>query len=150
MRPICNLATTRAVVISEGIARRYWPDRSPIGAQIRLVGRPATIVGVAADVKRRSLGVASDPVLWISLLQPPRWALPDVWVVARTAGDPATLLPAMRRAVMSVDTRIPVAEASTVRALMRASASEERCRTLLMLVFGVLACVQAAVGVFGV
>lgn len=135
------------VVVSENIARRYWPGRSAIGARISWNGRDVTIVGVAGDVRRNSLGAASDPVIWSPLLQVRDR---DLRLVARTAGDPAPLLPAMRRVIQSIDARIPVTEPNSVPALIRASASEERYRTTLMLAFGALGCLLAAVGVFSV
>ena len=56
----------------------------------------------------------------------------------------------MREAIRSFDGNVPVTEPTTMTALISESASEERYRTLLMAVFGGLACVLAAVGVFGV
>ena len=138
----------RVLVISENVARRYWPGQSPICARIRgLSPDEATIVGVAGNVKRNSLGVKADPVIWLPLMQPGGL---DLRPVVRTAGDPGALLPAIRRVVKSVDAGIPVTELSTVPALIRASASNERYRMLLMTVFGALGCALAAVGVFGV
>jgi putative ABC transport system permease protein len=134
-------------MVSENIARRFWPGRPAVGERITWNGRDVTIVGVAGDVRRNSLGAASDPVVWVPLLQSRDR---DLRLVARTAGDPASLLPAMRRTIQSFDARIPVTEASVVPALIRASASEERYRTTLMLVFGALGCILAAVGVFSV
>jgi putative ABC transport system permease protein len=135
------------VIVCENLARRYWPDRSPVGETLRWNGREVTIVGVAGDVKRNNLAAVSDPVIWSPLLQQRG---PDLRLVARTGGDPAGLLPAMRAAVHAVDRRIPVTEASTMPDLIRLSATEERYRTSLMVVFGALGCLLAAVGVFGV
>jgi hypothetical protein len=136
------------LVISENLARRYWPGQSPIGARIRGLGLgEATIIGVAGDVRRNSLGVKADPVIWVPLLQ---LGGRDLRLVVRTGGDPAALLPMMRGVLRSIDARIPVTELNTLPALIRESASEERYRTLLMTVFGALGCVLAAVGVFGV
>jgi predicted permease len=132
------------MVISENIARRYFPDESPIGAQLR---GDITIVGVVADVKRNRLGVEADRVFYTSLLQRPQWS---ARLVARTGGDPRALVRQMREVVRSIDSSVPVTEPNTMAALIKESASEERYRTLLMCVFGTLACLLAAVGVFGV
>jgi len=68
----------------------------------------------------------------------------------RTNGDAEALLPQMRDEVRAFDSNVPVTQPNTMTGLIEESASEERYRTLLMAVFGGLACALAAVGVFGV
>lgn len=139
------------VVMSENLARRYWPHASPIGARLRGLFRPgveaATIIGVAGDVKRNKLGAEHDAVVWRPFAHS---SSSDVRLVVRTAGDPASILPAMRRSIRSMDPRMAVSEATAMSAPIGESAKEERFRTLLMVVFGALGSILAAVGVFGV
>jgi putative ABC transport system permease protein len=136
------------MVISENIARRYWPNESPVGAKLQgYGGNDITIVGVVGNVKRNRLGVEPDPVFYTSLRQRPA---PDVRLVIRTAGEPGAFLSSMRNVVHAVDDRVPVTDLATMDDLITKSASEERYRTLLMILFGGLACLLAAVGVFGV
>jgi len=137
----------RVMLISENIARRYWPNESPIGAQLGSASRPFTIIGVVGDVKRNRLAVDADRVFYWPLLQYPSINLS---LVTRTTGEPNAMLAGMRDVVRSFDSNVPVTDLNTMPALIRESASEERYRTLLMAVFGGLACVLAAVGVFGV
>jgi predicted permease len=136
------------MLISENIARRYFPNESPLGAQVGgwAIGG-ITIVGIVGDVKRNRLGVEADRVFYTSVLQRPQWSLR---IVARTDGAPSALLTQMRDVIRSFDGTVPVTEPNTMAALIEESASEERYRTLLMAVFGGLASVLAAVGVFGV
>jgi len=136
------------MLISENIARRYFPSESPIGAQLGgwSVGG-ITIVGIVGDVKRNKLGSEADRVFYTSLLQQ---TARDIRLVARTDGATEELLPHMREVVRSFDEDVPVIEPRTMASLIQSSASEERYRTLLLSVFGGLACALAAVGVFGV
>ncbi len=136
------------MLISENIARQYFPSESPLGAQVGgwSVGG-ITIVGIVGNVKRNRLGAEADRVFYTSLVQRPQSSLR---LVVRTNGAPEGLLTHMRDVVRAFDSNVPVTEPNTMTALISESASEERYRTLLMAVFGCLACVLAAVGVFGV
>jgi len=136
-----------AVVVTENIARKYWPSGSPIGRSFTMWGATATIVGVSGDVKRNALGVEPDPAFYASLRQRPAR---EVSLVARTAGDAGALAAKMAAVVRAYDRGIPVRQVTTLPDLIRESAAQERYRTLLMEVFGIMATVLAAVGVFGI
>ena len=91
------------VILSEGLARAFWPNGDAIGARIRLGPNPnvpwMTIVGIVGDVR---MGVAGDarPTAYVSSRQ-------DHWgglaMFVRTTGDPMALLPAVRREVRALD-----------------------------------------------
>jgi putative ABC transport system permease protein len=136
-----------AVVVTKNIARRYWPAGSPIGRSFTMWGATATIVGVTGDVRRNALGVEPDPAFYVSLRQRPAR---EVSFVARTAGDAGALAAKMAATVRAYDPGIPVRQVTTVPDLIRESTAQERYRTLLMEVFGILATVLAAVGVSGI
>jgi predicted permease len=136
-----------AIVISESMARRFWPDESPVGATVLLWGSRRTIVGIVGDVRHTTLSTEGEPTFYVPFAQAPRRNLN---LVIRTAADPAALLPRLSEAVWAVDPDMPVADAGTVSASVSSSAAEDRYRTLLVLVFGGLAALLAAVGVFGV
>lgn len=109
-----DATTANVVVISDALARRYWPDGNPIGARIRLVGveAPYTIVGVAADVRRPT---SSDPraetVMYFSYRQVP-W--PFMTLLVEPRGDTSSALAGIRRAVTRLD---PDQAMSAVRSL---------------------------------
>jgi putative ABC transport system permease protein len=136
-----------SILISEDIARRYWPGSSPIGIQVYLWGRqPLTIVGVVGDVRRNSLGGDIDPAIYGSLRErrPRTFSL-----LARTDGDAAPLSGEIRDAVRGFDEDIPLRRATTMSALVVESTWQERYLTMLMTLFGVLAALLAAGGIFG-
>ncbi|UCG87922.1 MAG: ABC transporter permease [Gemmatimonadota bacterium] len=137
------------VVINETMARRYWPDGSPLGAQFRYPGseEPVTVVGVVGDVKKQYLHETTEPAFFIPFGQNPR---DRICFVARTEVDAQSVVPFMRQAVWTVDGELAVTNATTVAGLIAQSADQERYRTLLMNVFGTMAALLAAAGVFGV
>ncbi|NIM48224.1 MAG: FtsX-like permease family protein, partial [Gemmatimonadales bacterium] len=137
----------RVTVISESMARRYWPDESPVGARLRYWAGEATVVGIVGDVKLQRLDANVEPTFYVPLLQD---VSREFSLVTRTEGDPLRVIPLMREAIWSVDRDVPVTQASTMASLVSRSGSHQRYRTLLLLVFGVVAALLAAAGVFGV
>jgi putative ABC transport system permease protein len=141
--------TPPVAVINETMARRYWPDTSPLGDTMEWGGssEALTVVGIVGDMKRQELSSEAEPAFYIPFSQ-----LPDetICFLARTRMDPEEALPLMREAVQSVDPGLVVKNATTVASLVFRSANEQRYRTLLMNVFAILAALLAAAGVIGV
>jgi hypothetical protein len=138
-----------AVLVNETAARRFWPEESPVGARVTLSFPDglATVVGVVGDVRRHVLYEDTEPAFFIPFSQ-----LPDetICFVARTRSRPRDVIPLMREAVRSVDGDLAVKNSTTVAALVAESARHERYRALLTTIFGALAALLAAAGVFGV
>jgi predicted permease len=141
--------TPLAVVVNETAARRFWPDESPVGAQVTLSfpKGPVTVVGVVGDMKRQVLTAQTEPAFFISFGQ---LADETVCFIARTQMDSRDALPLMSASVRSVDGELVVKNSTTVADLIASSADHERYRTLLLNFFGILAAFLAAAGVFGV
>jgi predicted permease len=137
-------------ILSEGLAKQYWPNADPIGARIRLGPNPndpwSTVVGVVGDIR---MGTSGDPrpTAYVSSRQ-------DHWggaaIVVRTSVDPMSLLPAIRREVKALDPALPIAEPKTLRAVQAVGLSDRRLPMQLMTAFALLALLLAAVGVYGV
>jgi putative ABC transport system permease protein len=98
-------------------------------------------------VKQSSLESAPADELYIPFLQRP---IRDLTLVARTAGNPETLAPALGAAVAAVDKDLPVSNVNTAAGLLARSVSRPRVNMLLLAVFAALATALAAVGVYGV
>ncbi len=81
----------RTLIISESMARRFWPSEDPIGKRILYARREvdAEVVGVAADVKTRGLDADAGMVFYTPY---PQFTWPNVRVTIRSEGDPRTLL----------------------------------------------------------
>jgi predicted permease len=139
------------VVINEALARRLFGDADPIGQHLRLGAsspvRQAVIVGIVGDLRHQRLDAAPVPEVYIHYLQ----GLPNAPLLAiRTAGDPARLAPAIRAAIREVDASIVPLNVRTMDEMRTASVSDRVFLMALIVAFGVLALVLAAVGVYGV
>lgn len=149
----------QVMVIDEWLARRYWPDRSPLGDRM-LYGIPPgmdsipaesvfTIVGVVRTIKHYDLTApASEHVgsYYFSTLQRPP-ALQAM--VVRTAVDPLAVAPALRELVARLDSELPLYGVETMRARMDASLQERRVPLVLLAVFAGVALFLAVVGIYG-
>jgi putative ABC transport system permease protein len=136
-----------AMLVSESLARRNWPDGSALGARVRYFGRDWSVVGVVGDVRQKALGSPPEATFYVSTGQLSRRSMD---VVARTAGDAADAMPALREAIWSFDPDIPISAPATMTELVRASEADDRFRALLMWTFAAWAVVLASVGLFGV
>jgi predicted permease len=152
-RAIADADTERSplvVVISERLARRAWPDRSPLGRKI-LVGRfPgfAEVVGVAGDVKNNGLAREPMPAMYTPYAQRPWPAMQ--FAVRSEGGDPLALVNAVRAAVQTADRTLPITRVETMDAALAGSISTERLMTWLLIAFAGVALVMAAAGLYGV
>ena len=133
-------------IINETIARQIRAVGSPLDARIVDGADRYRIIGVVGDVREQHL--AEEPSLMV--YRHASFSSKDFSIVARTSGDPASLVPLMREAVRAVDPGVPVAQETTLEVLITQSEGAERFRTFLVTAFAVLATVLALVGVFGV
>jgi putative ABC transport system permease protein len=145
-----------AVLISESLAKRKFPGRDPIGTGIRIgpaSGNPkepwSIIVGVVGDVKQTSLGTTATDAIYTTPMQW-YWVTNPMSFVIRSSGDVAALAPAIRRAIWSVDKDQPVVRVATMDQLVAASESQRHFALVLFEVFGLMALVLAATGIYGV
>jgi predicted permease len=137
-------------IVSEGLARQYWPNADPIEARIRIGPNPnapwSTIVGIVGDV-RRGISGEPRPTVYVSSRQ-------DHWggaaIVVRSSSDPMSLLPAVRREIKAIDPTLPIAEPKTLRDVQAEGLGDRRLPMQLMAAFALLALTLAAVGVYGV
>ena len=143
-------ASPLVVVISRDLARRAWPNESPIGKKL-LVGRfPgfAEVVGVAGDVKNN--GLARQPMVVMYTPYPQRpWPTMQIAVRA-VGGDPRALVNAVRAAVQEVDRELPITHVETMDRALDDSIATERLLTRLLFAFAAVALLMAATGLYGV
>jgi predicted permease len=140
-------------VINASLAELHWPGQDPLGRLIQFEGmdgdfRAFTIVGVVADVRELSLGGASQPTFYADQRQRPRRAS-EFHVVIESGGDFAALTAAARRVARELDPLVPV-DFKTLRERVSASIADRQLVLTLLALFGVLALVLAATGVYGV
>jgi predicted permease len=141
--------TRPVVVISETMARQFWPDENPVGARVRL-GFDANqivreVIGVVGDVRSQALSQPPAPEAYIPYAQAP---LATISVAVRAAGDPAALLPAVRQRIAAVDASLAVIRTQTMVEVVDASTGSMRLASTLTSVFAALAALLAAVGIY--
>jgi predicted lysophospholipase L1 biosynthesis ABC-type transport system permease subunit len=140
------------VAVSELLARRWFGSESPLGKHIKLGLADAnspwlTIVGVVGDVVHNPYDRQPRPTIYRPYQQAPSNAM-DIGV--RTAGDPLRMAPAVLAAIRSVDPEQPVTEVLSLERAIHDRAIGLNYMAALMGVFGVLALVLSAIGVYGV
>ena len=138
------------IVVNEGLARRYWPGRSPVGQKVivRFAGPPVTreIVGVVKDAKRE-LTRDAPPALYIPHAQAPTGS---VSFVAHTSGDAVSLLPAIKGAIRDANRSIALGNVVTLDGLLQSTLSPRRFNLQLVGFFAVAALLLATIGTYGV
>jgi putative ABC transport system permease protein len=149
-----RLDGTRAVIVSEAVARRFWPNEDPIGHKIYL-GAPdnrivddAQIVGVVADVKQTGLDEVNPEAVYIPHGMLP--AINNIQFAIRTATDPASLGPAVRATLRQIDPGVPIVRMQTMDTVLARATAPARSSMMLVTLFAVVALLLAVVGVFGV
>ena len=142
----------RVAIVSESLARRNWPGENPIGKHIRL-GRensnqpPLAIVGIVGDVKQSPFSKEVRPTTYTPFAQSEEAATS---IVVRTAGDPIAMAPAAWAMVRSIDPDLPAFDMRTLAQIISDSLSGVENASRMMIVFGIVALVLAAAGVFAV
>jgi putative ABC transport system permease protein len=143
----------RVVVINEAMARRYWPGTDPVGQELDLSMAiepgyaPVEIVGVVGDVKYDDMAANFGNDVYVPYLQS---GYPCYYVTVRTAGDPLSMVAAVRQTVAAVERELPVSDVMTMEQRIANSTSRARFIAVLLASFAVLALVLAVTGLYGV
>ena len=143
-------------IVNEAFARQYLPHGKALGQRIQPV-LPAQIwnnerltsfevVGIVRNVKSAGWNAESEPTYYLPATQAPFQAMT---ILVRTRNDPATLVSALRNAVQTIDPTQPVTNIRTLDQIVSDSIAQPRLNMLLMGLFGGLALILAAVGIYG-
>ena len=146
-------------VINEGLARRWWKGKSPLGDHIIIgdfMGRhfweppppPREIVGVVGDVKGMLLARPAPPMVYIPLAQAGGMDSAAEYVVRAAPG--LDLGPALRQAVLEVNPELRITNLRAMSEVVSASVAEQRFVAFLMILFAAVALGLASVGIYGV
>jgi putative ABC transport system permease protein len=142
-----ELQSPRTAVINQTMARRYFPDRSPLGQIIQNPHGKAEVVGVVADVHNQGLDREPRKQVYLPLRQSPTAGMA---VVARTEQDPMQVANSMQRVIWEVDPGQPIYELSTMDQILARAVFLPRLSTTLLATFAVAALLLAALGIYGV
>ena len=144
--------TPLVALISESCARTLFPNQDPIGKHIQIGGRYddrewMTVVGVVGDVQQYGLDEPSNMAAYIPLAQDLSFGYN---VAVRTTGDPRRMEQTVRQAFLSTDNTQPVFHVRPLEDYVAESLAARRFTLMLLGLFGGLALVLAAVGIYGV
>ena len=138
-------------IVSESMARRYWPGQNPIAKRVRLGDDPKapwrTVVGIAGDVVRAPLDLRSDPTVYLPFAQVPQASMA---IAIRTADDPVALGAAARAQVQALDRNQPIYDMRTLEQKVSDNMSGVESSARLMSMFGIIALALAAAGIYAV
>jgi putative ABC transport system permease protein len=138
----------KVVLINETVARRYFPNRSPIGQMIDMpMAGSLEIVGVVGDIRHDGLGAQANPEMFVPYPQLP---LSAMHVVVHTRGDAGPAVRAIRERILAVDPEQPVTRVNTIEDLLSESVAPSRFNMALLLGLASCAALLAVVGVYGV
>jgi predicted permease len=138
--PHDNASAPHVAIVSAALAQRLWPRQNAIGRRIEIPSR-LEIVGIAKDIKYRSLLLPPPLLIYLPLLQNDTR---NETLVLRTQGDPAALLASLR------GTGLPVFNPKTLADEIAESLWQQRMAAGLIGAFGILALLLAGIGIYGV
>lgn len=138
-------------VINQTAARRFWPGEDPIGKRMSLgvweqKHPPVEVVGVVGDVKYGKIDEAVSPDVYMYYRQYQYCG----YLILRTAAAPALIVPAIRREVLALDSRVPIHDVMTMEQRIAVSTTRTRFSAVLLGIFAAIALALSIVGVYGV
>jgi predicted permease len=151
----------RVMVVNEALAREAFPGEDPIGKRIACCEAAADgsplwkeVIGVVNDVHAQGLDELPMPEFYLPMLQAPdaawTWTDRTLTVAVRAESDAIALMAPLRRAIAEVDPSLPLYNLGTMQGRLADSLAQSRFSTTLLTVFGAIALILAAIGVYGV
>jgi predicted permease len=140
----------KVAIVNEKAAKHFWPHESPIGKHAFIGGRDRNeyeIVGVVKDVKSESLREEARATVYLSFRQNPR---PRIALHVRVVGKTAPVISALIRESHALDPNMPVFNATTMEAQLDRTIGLDRLMAALTALFGFVAVMLAAIGLYGV
>jgi predicted permease len=146
MRAGNYFAPNSVAIIDEELARRYWPNGDALGGGISWSeqGPWATVVGICATAQLKDLTERSKGTFYL-----PAYFSSSTLVV-RTSGDPRSFAPAIREQVLAVDANQPIYDVKTMEERVALTLGTHRFAVVLLGIFGAVALLLAAIGLYGV
>ena len=149
-----TLSTSTAVLVNQEAAERYFDGEDPVGKRVNFGNVDSNnqpvwfeVVGVVANVRSIELNTAPSAEVYFSSRQQ---VFADMSVVVRTSVEPTALVAAVRQTVQEVDRAQPVADLRTMEDIVSDSVTQPRFNLTLLGVFGGIALLLSAAGIYGV
>jgi putative ABC transport system permease protein len=161
-----NVTAPGVVIINDRAAKEYWPGEDPIGKRISFDDGEAspptwlTVIAVAKDAKQDDWTATPSPEVYLGAFQNHEFLgdsgselashVSYITLVARTAGDPSAVAPAMKEAAWSFDRNLAVSAVVTMDEVVADANAQPRFEMRLLVIFAAVALVLATVGIYGV
>lgn len=139
--------TPRVAIVDETAARRFWPGQDALGKKLVVFGQPSTVVGVVRNTKHQFMNEQTEPMVYLSYFQ---GAGNETIVQVKTRGNPDDFAPAVERAIHAIDGQIPVFDVRSMRETTQMAGIFAVMQSTFAGIFGVIALVLAATGIYGV
>ena len=141
--------TTPVVVINEAMAKHFWPNQEAVGKRFHFFGDPTLreVVGVVGNTVIINIGEVPAPLAYLSITQD---YSPAVTLQVHTTGSPEALIGGVRARIQSLDPNLAITNVQTIGEIMDQGLWAPRMGAALLTLFGGLALVLAALGVYGV
>jgi putative ABC transport system permease protein len=144
-----DVSSPPVAMVNQTVVRRFWPTENPIGKRVWIgnVPAPYEVVGVMGDTRNNGPAQATAPEVFLPY---PQMTFPMLQVSVRSAGDPHSMVSAVRHAIAEVDKDQSVTEVRTMEETLESLDAQPRFLMFLLGVFSAVAFVLAIVGIYGV
>jgi predicted permease len=141
--------TMKVAVINEATVKQFWPDQDPLGKRFHFFGESELrqVVGVVKNTVVNQIGETPQPVVYLPITQD---YSPAVTIQVRTTGEPEAVIGGVRAQIQELEPSMAITNVQTVREILDQGLWAPRAGAGLLTVFGALALILAAVGVYGV
>ena len=140
----------RVAIVNETLARHFWPGGRAAGSVVTIEGTRVEIVGVVKDFQFVSAFQQPEPIAYLDFWQQDtadNWSH-DSRTHVLVAGDAASMLPQIRRAIAAIDADVPVADAQPLGERLDLAFSDVRAARAFLVTFGALALVLSTIGLY--
>jgi len=141
-----QFGSNSVAIVDEELAKRYWPNGDALGGGLGWGSNGPwwTVVGICATAQLKDLTTESKGTFYLPAY------FSSSTIVVRTTGDPAVLAPRIREQILAVDPNQPVYDVKTMDQRVAASLETQRFAVVLLSIFGIVALLLAAIGLYGV
>jgi predicted permease len=141
-----NETAPPAAIVNDAMAAQFWPGRDPVGSRLQVKGKWLQVVGVAKVSKYERLMETPQPFFYV----PVRQNSEGLGLVIRTSLPAAVMAKELAREVKALDENLAPGEVITMQEQVDRTTAFQRTAVLLLAVFGGLALLLAAIGLYGV
>ncbi len=141
-----NETAPLAAVVNEFMAAKYWRGRSPVGSRLQVKGRWMQVVGIAKMSKYRNLAEARKPFFYVAMRQ----NITGLNLNIRTSLGPEAMTKALVREIHTLDANLAPSEVITMQEQVDRTTAVQRVAVTMLGIFGGLALLLAAIGLYGV